>query len=79
MIQLAQSDGSLSTAALVTDTNTVPTIRNGEESDQPSEYKKTTSKKSDARGPLDENKDYIIAKVSSQLFWGLVHTTFYPK
>ncbi|KAA0052282.1 SH3 domain-containing protein 1 isoform X1 [Cucumis melo var. makuwa] len=63
LIQLAQSDGSLSTAALVTDTNTVPTIRNGEESDQPSEYKKTTSKKSDARGPLDENKDYIIAKV----------------
>ncbi|XP_038899667.1 SH3 domain-containing protein 1 [Benincasa hispida] len=62
LILLAQSDGSLSTA-IATDTDTEPAIRNGEEHDQPSEYKETTSKKSDARGPLDENKDYILAKV----------------
>lgn len=71
LILLAQSDGSLSTA-LTADTETEPTTRNGEEHDQPSEYKKTKSNKSDVRGPLDENKDYTIAKVSSLNFLGVL-------
>ncbi|XP_022134460.1 SH3 domain-containing protein 2-like isoform X2 [Momordica charantia] len=53
LILLSQSDGSLSQ----------PTIRNGEEDDQPSESKDTKSNESDAHGPLDENKGHFIAKV----------------
>ncbi|XP_023524462.1 SH3 domain-containing protein 1 isoform X2 [Cucurbita pepo subsp. pepo] len=53
LILLTQSDGSLSQ----------PPIRNGEERDQTSEFKDTKSNESDSQRLLNENKDYIIAKV----------------
>ncbi|KAG7031636.1 SH3 domain-containing protein 2 [Cucurbita argyrosperma subsp. argyrosperma] len=53
LILLTQSDGSLSQSP----------IRNGEEHDQTSEFKDTKSNESDSQRLLNENKDYIIAKV----------------
>lgn len=67
LILLSQSDGSLSQ----------PTIRNGEEDDQPSESKDTKSNESDAHGPLDENKGHFIAKVSSLNFLGSCSCTLH--
>ncbi|XP_022941362.1 SH3 domain-containing protein 1 isoform X1 [Cucurbita moschata] len=53
LILLTQSDASLSQSP----------IRNGEEHDQTSEFKDTKSNESDSQRLLNENKDYIIAKV----------------